>query len=277
MHRGAGLRAQANRFIVLVALVALLPLVAVVERLAKGYGRRLALRGISAIARVCGVRFEVRISARGPLPSPAIFTPNHSSPMDIPAMLVAQPALRFLAASDLFRIPLLATAMRALDTVPIDRHHPDIAHRQLDELIDNGDHDDDFVIFPEGGIAPTPQGLPFKTGAFALAIQTATPIIPVAIHGARDVLPGRRFLAVRPGAVVVELLEPVYPTGLSLEDRGALRDRVQAAVSAALASGRTAGSPGPGHRGPAGPRLGDPSEVDLSDGTAQVAPSVGRT
>ena len=94
----------------------------------------------------------------------------------------------------------------------------------------------DLVIFPEGGIAPSDQLLPFKTGAFVLAIQTGTPVVPVAIHHARDVLPPHGRLAVRPGTVIVELLEPVDTTGLSFEDRGALRDRVRSAVDAALAA-----------------------------------------
>ena len=95
----------------------------------------------------------------------------------------------------------------------------------------------DLVIFPEGGIAPMGRLLPFKTGAFVLAIQTGTPVVPVALHHAQDVLPARGRLAVRPGTVVVELLEPVDTTGLTFDDRGALRDRVRSAVAAALEAG----------------------------------------
>jgi len=174
-------------------------------------------------------------------PSPALYTPNHSSPIDIAALLVARPGARFLGAADLFRIPLLAGAMRALGTVPINRREPAVARKQMDELTErfNDGEGFDLVIFPEGGIAPSAQLLPFKTGAFVLAIQTGTPVVPVAVHHARDVLPPHARLAVRPGTVIVELLEPVDTTDLTFEDRGALRDRVQSAVDAALRAERS--------------------------------------
>jgi 1-acyl-sn-glycerol-3-phosphate acyltransferase len=228
-------RSQANRVVVVLALIVLLPTVAVVERVRRGAGQRLAIAGVRLVARVCGVRFEVRAQATMPPPG-AIYAPNHSSPVDIPAMLLARPELCFLAAADLFKIPLLSGAMRALRTIPIDRRHTDVAHGQLDDLA-AAERLYDIAIFPAGGIAPASGRLPFKTGAFVLAVRTGVPVVPVAIHGSADVLPPRGYLAVRPGTVCVELLEPVDTAGLTIEDRGDLRDRVAAAVVAALAGG----------------------------------------
>jgi 1-acyl-sn-glycerol-3-phosphate acyltransferase len=232
-------RPQLNRIVVVLALIGLLPTVAVVERVRRGAGQRLAIAGVRSVARVCGVSFEV-VARSTPPPPGAVYAPNHSSPIDIPAMLLARPGLRFLAAADLFRIPLLAGAMRSLRTIPIDRRHADVAHGQLDELAAT-ERLDDIAIFPEGGIAPASGRLPFKTGACVLAIRTGVPIVPVAIHGSADVLPPRGHLAVRPGTIRVELLEPVDTAGLTIEDRGDLRDRVEAAVVAALTGGPPAG------------------------------------
>jgi len=215
-------RARLNRLVAGLALCVALPLVALVGRVRPVRGRNLALRAVRLVARLVGVTFEV---------------PNHSSPVDIPALLTACPDIRFLAAADLFRVPLLASAMRALRTIPIDRRNSEVAHRQLDAVIAGPDHTSDLAIFAEGGIAPAGQRLPFKTGAFAVAIQTGTPIVPVAVHGSARVLPPRSFLALRPGTVVVELLEPVTTVGLSLDDRAALRDRVESLVCTALARG----------------------------------------
>lgn len=230
-------RTQLNRVVTFVALCVALPLVATVEKVRPGRGRGVALRAVRLVAGMLGVSFAVVGRLTDEPADRSIYVPNHSSPMDIPALLSARPDIRFLAAADLFRIPLLSSAMRALRTVPIDRRNSDVAHHQLDTLVARPDQASDLAVFAEGGIAPRSERLPFKTGAFALAILTGTPVVPVAIHGSADVLPPRSFLAVRPGTVVVEFLEPVRSVGLSLEDRGALRDRVETAVISALAVG----------------------------------------
>jgi len=238
-HRLRGvLRAQGNRALVVAGLVALLPVAVVGERLRRGSARRLLRRGLSILAPLCGVRFEVRGRPPGGR-SGAVVVANHSSPMDIPALLWADPDVRFVATSGLFRIPVLAAAMRALGTVPIDRHHHDRAQRQLDRMVDGTDLDagGDVAVFAEGGIAPTGRRLPFKTGAFSLAIRSGRPVVPAAIHGSDRVLePGGRLL-VRPGVVTVEFLGSVEVAGLTTDDRHALRDRVRDRICDAVDSG----------------------------------------
>lgn len=228
------LRAQVNRVIVLGGLVVLLPLVVVGERVRHGSGRRLLRWGLSIVAALCGVHFEVR--GRPPADrTGAVVVANHSSPMDIPALLWADPDVRFLAAADLFRVPLLASAMRAIGTLPIDRRDHDRATDQLDRMTARGaaGGPDDLVVFAEGGIAPPGRMLPFKTGAFVLAIRAARPVLPVAIRGSDRVLAPHGRLLVRPGVVTVEFLDPVATVGLTIDDRHVLRDHVQAVVRTA--------------------------------------------
>jgi len=192
---------------------------------------------VSILASLCGVRFEVR--GRSPDDrAGAVVVANHSSPMDIPALLWADPDVRFVATAGLFRIPVLAAAMRSVGTVPIDRHDHDHARRQLDRMVDGPDlvGVGDLAVFAEGGIAPAGRRMPFKTGAFSLAIRTGSRVVPTAIRGSDRVLaPGGRLL-VRPGVVTVEFLEPVEVAGLTLEDRHVLRDHVRDQVCAAVGS-----------------------------------------
>ena len=230
-------RSQLNRFIVALALLVALPLVALSERLRPGAGRRLAVGAVRTVARVCGVRIVVRQSPDIDPASPYVFVANHSSPLDIAAVLVACPDVRFIAAAELFRIPLLAAAMRALDTVPLERRDPELARRQLVELAQaDAGGNWRLVIFPEGGIAPSGERLPFKSGAFSLAIQAGVQVLPVAISGTDVSLPPRSFLAVRPGQVSVRLLAPISTQGLGPDDRGTLRDKTREIVVSSLQS-----------------------------------------
>ena len=108
--------------------------------------------------------------------------------------------------------------------------------QQLDRLVNQRDlvAGGDVAVFAEGGIAPVGQRLPFKTGAFSLAIRTGCPVVPVAIRGSDRLLPPNGHLLVRSGVVIVEFLDVVDTTGLTLDDRHAVRDHVCDLVSEAV-------------------------------------------
>ncbi len=226
-------RAQVNRPVVVVFVVCALPAIALVERLAPGRGRQLAVRAIRLLGRLCGVTFDVR--SPGPLDGNGsyVLVPNHSSPLDIAAMLLADDRVQFLAAAGLFRIPLLASAMRALGTRPIDRHDTTHAYAQLAKLAGD-DQPLRLAVFAEGGIAPAGRRLPFKKGAFVLAVDAGASVVPVAIRHTDRLLPPGARMGLRPGTVVVDLLPPVPTAGLTGADVDGLRQQVQAAVLAQL-------------------------------------------
>lgn len=221
------LRAQYNRIIVSIGLLVLLPVVVIGEKVRAGSGRSLLRWGVSIVATMCGIRFDIR-GRPAEDRREAVLVPNHSSLLDIPALFWADPDVRFVATAGLFRIPVLAAAMRAVGTVPIDRHDHERAQDQLDELVGRRDFvaGGDVAMFAEGGIAPAGQRLPFKTGAFSLAIRTGCPVVPVAIRGSDRLLPPKGRLLVRSGVVIVEFLDSIVTTGLTLEDRHPLRDHV---------------------------------------------------
>ena len=227
-------RSHVNRIIVLSALLVVLPLIAVAERIRPGWGRAFAVRAIRWTGRLCGVTFDVRGSRRSEGRGSCVLVPNHTSPLDIVALLVARPDARFVAAAELFRIPLLRAAMRALGTVPIRRGDRRGARTRIDEL-SRPESDRELVMFPEGGIASTPEVLPFKTGPFVVAIRTGVPVVPVAIRGAARVLPPGGRLRLRPGTVRVDILDPVTTVGLDLDDRRPLADTARDRVLHALA------------------------------------------
>lgn len=233
------LRAQCSQVLAVVAVTAVLPVVVVAEVLRPGSGRAIAGRACRSLGRFSGVHFDTRGTERLDPDRTYVLVPNHSSFLDIPAVLLAGTKVRFVAAAGLFRIPILAAAMRALGTEPIDRHHPAAALRQLSELADlaRDPRPRWMVIFAEGRMAPAGQRLPFRNGAFTLAIDAGVPVVPVAIHGAAQALPpGARF-AVRPGSVTVDMLAPIDTAGMSASDRDELRDRVRQAVVERLAAG----------------------------------------
>ena len=65
-----------------------------------------------------------------------------------------------------------------------------------------------LVIAPEGTRSPTPRLLPFKKGAFHLAMQARVPMIPVVIRNASEIMPAHSMI-LTPGTVQVRVLPPV--------------------------------------------------------------------
>jgi 1-acyl-sn-glycerol-3-phosphate acyltransferase len=88
------------------------------------------------------------------------------------------------------------------------------------------------MIFPEGTRSTTGDLLPFKDGAFRLAIDAGVPILPLAVTGTGTALPKRGFVIGRSEAEV-RVLEPVETAGLTPKDVPALRDQVRARIVAA--------------------------------------------
>lgn len=242
------LRAEVNRLLVPVVMTVILTSIVVGGLLRPRSGGRIARRLILLLAPLLGVSFEVHGAERLDPEGSYVLAPNHSSPLDIPGLLVASPDVAFAATAELFRTPVLAAAMRALRTIPLERGRPEAARRAFAEAVERLGAGARVVIFPEGRMAPPGELLRFKSGAFLFAIAARVPVVPVAIHGASALMPRHARMRVRPGRVVVELLGPIPTDGLGFADRHTLRERIRSALEVALGhrdGGRGASPGGP--------------------------------
>jgi 1-acyl-sn-glycerol-3-phosphate acyltransferase len=86
------------------------------------------------------------------------------------------------------------------------------------------------VVFPEGTRGVGRELLPFKKGGFVLAIETGTPIAPIAVVGTAAVLP-KKSLKIESGAVEVRIGEPIETQAVALRDK----DRIVCAVRESIA------------------------------------------
>jgi 1-acyl-sn-glycerol-3-phosphate acyltransferase len=92
-----------------------------------------------------------------------------------------------------------------------------------------------FGVFVEGTRGMPGELLPFKKGAFHLAFQTSSPIIPVAIRNT-DWMMGKRTGVAYPGEIEMVLLPAIETAGLNSDDH--LMDilrRTRSAIAAELA------------------------------------------
>ena len=87
------------------------------------------------------------------------------------------------------------------------------------------------MIFPEGTRSKTEDLLPFKDGAFRLAIEQGADVLPIAVSGTRRALPKHswRFATSR-GLVTVGT--PISTKGMTLADVERLKEQARAQILA---------------------------------------------
>ena len=157
---------------------------------------------------------------------------NHLSTLDIMTCFLAVPVpIRYLAKKELFRIPLMAQAMRRVGIIEVDRAARSAIHnsvnKQAKELIASKRS---LIIYPEGTRPRDGVMKPFKKGAFTMAIAAQLPILPVSIHGTYEAaVPGKPWFR---GGPVTAIVHPAVETeGLTSSDANGLRDEVREIIA----------------------------------------------
>ncbi len=186
------------------------------ERAAKRWSR-LALT-------LCGVRMRVTGLDNLKDIRAGILIANHASYID-PVVLMAAipPDFHFIAKRRLADYLLIGTVIRRARHVTIEK--ADVSQRlagakdiaallRTDELL---------MIFPEGTFLRSPALLPFRLGAFKAAVETGRPIVPIAIHGTRRMLPDGTWLF-RWGPIEVTVGAPLVARTQGWQEMVRLRD-----------------------------------------------------
>jgi 1-acyl-sn-glycerol-3-phosphate acyltransferase len=179
------------------------------------------------ILKTSGIRVRVEGLEHVNPQAPAIFCVNHQSSMDIPVLLVNLPfQFRFVAKRSLFRYPFMGWHLRRSGHIAVHRDRPGEARRSLDEAVRKIREGYPVVVFPEGGRSRTGEILPFKAGAFHLAVRSGVPIMPVTLNGTMAVLKPDT-VHIRPGRVEMIVHPSIRTAGLTSEDVRQLAERVR--------------------------------------------------
>lgn len=127
---------------------------------------------------------------------------NHSGLHDILSLAAHLPIhFRWVAKKSLFGVPFMGWHMRRAGYIPIDRENPREAARSIiaaAEIIRGGIN---AIAFPEGTRSHNGDLGAFHSGAFALALRTGVPLVPVTLEGShRVIMPKTR--RVNPGVII---------------------------------------------------------------------------
>ena len=166
-----------------------------------------------------------------------IFCINHVSAFDLFVVFQSIPYFhRSFQDISHFKIPIYGGCIRVFGQIPVDRSDKALireAFARATEMLHGGDS---FVVFPEGHRTRDGRLGPFYPGAFRLAVQAGVPVVPMGMHGLRNVCPAGDWRT-RPGRVNVLFGEPIPTEGLGPQDVDDLRRRTRAALNDLMARG----------------------------------------
>jgi 1-acyl-sn-glycerol-3-phosphate acyltransferase len=159
-----------------------------------------------------------------------IFVSNHQSIVDIFIGSKIFPRVTsFIAKKELKLIPIFGWAAAVVGVLFIDRARG-AQNKSLSSVGDLLRCGFNFIIYPEGTRSPDGKILPFKRGAFVMAISSQVPVVPVTILDTYRVCP-KHHVAISPGTVHVIVDDPISTIGLKIDDRHALSDQVHSIMS----------------------------------------------
>ena len=162
---------------------------------------------------------------------PYVAVSNHESYADIFLISHFPWEMKWLSKDTMFRIPVMGWMMRMANDIPIVRGKRESVVSAMKGCRDRLGKRVSVMIFPEGTRSPDGDLLPFKDGAFKLAIEAGAPILPIAVAGTRDCMAKGSF-AFRRARAKARVLPPIPTTGLTNQDVAGLRDRTRMLIDA---------------------------------------------
>lgn len=142
-----------------------------------------------------GVKFDIIEGQEHLSTRPAVFIGNHQTELDVLLLgAIFPPYCSVTAKKSLRNIPFLGWFMALSRTVFIDRGNRETAMKAFDgAVVEMKTHRQSVFIFPEGtrSYSDEPTLLPFKKGAFHLAVKAGVPIVPIAVENYSHIMSPR--------------------------------------------------------------------------------------
>jgi len=163
-----------------------------------------------------------------------IFTPNHQSLIEVPLFVTylgRNPA--YLGKKEIFKYPVFGYGIRLIGVVPVDRSNSPAAVESAKLATENLRRGKSYVVYPEGTRSRDGRMLPFKKGAFMMALDAGVPVVPVTVSGATKIMP-KGEVKVFPSTVRITVHEPISTVGYSRENVGELIEKTRAQIFSAL-------------------------------------------
>jgi 1-acyl-sn-glycerol-3-phosphate acyltransferase len=164
----------------------------------------------------------------------AVIVANHASHYAFYALAAALPVQwRAVMRRGMRRIPVFGVVGKLAGHVFIRLGDSALARADLRQATERLREGYWLLVFPEGRPSPAGSVLPFKTGAFRLAIESGTPVLPVALEE-RYRRGEKRAWDAAPARIALRIGKPIPTAALEDHDAQALAERARTEILGAL-------------------------------------------
>lgn len=178
--------------------------------------------------RLSGVKLKVTGQEHLDPKQTYVFVANHWSYLDAaPLFCGTGRRMGMVAKKELLKAPILGFGMGFVNVIAIDRSNRERAVETLKIATERLRSGISFGVCPEGTRARPGEMMPFKKGAFHMAVQAGVSVVPIALKNS-DQLMGRGTGEAWPGTIEMVMLPPVDTSSVSSdEDLRRLVEQVQ--------------------------------------------------
>jgi 1-acyl-sn-glycerol-3-phosphate acyltransferase len=184
--------------------------------------------------RILGLTMRLDTAGMWAQPNPFVIVANHQSNWDLFVLGCAVPRRTVsLGKKSLKWVPFFGQIYWLAGNILIDRGNAIRAKQAMLKTTDVMLHEDTSIwVFPEGTRNLGQGLLPFKKGAFQMAINAGVPIVPLCCSSYKSTMRLNRWHS---GGIVIKTLPPISTTGMTLDDMPALMERCRAQMQDCLA------------------------------------------
>ena len=162
-----------------------------------------------------------------------VMVANHLSLLDILVLFRLFTHFAWVSKVENFKVPVIGWNMRLNGYIPLVRGDPESAGQMMAQCRAALGRGTSIMMFPEGTRSRDGRVQRFRPGAFQLAIETSTTILPILITGTGDALPKRGFVLQGKHRIGITVLDPIPPSAFASDDPRQLAQQVQAVILAA--------------------------------------------
>lgn len=184
--------------------------------------------------RILGFDVELDVQGMHDQPRPCVIVANHQSNFDLFVFGCVVPKRTVtLGKTSLKWVPFFGQVYWLAGNVLIDRGNAEKAKQSMLQTTDVMQHHDTSIwVFAEGTRNLGQGLLPFKKGAFQMAIAAGVPIIPLCCSSYKKTMQLNRL---RSGPLRIRSLPPISTQGLTMDDMPALMERCREQMVACIA------------------------------------------
>ncbi|MCX6304954.1 MAG: lysophospholipid acyltransferase family protein [Bacteroidetes bacterium] len=155
--------------------------------------------------------WKIKVEGRNKIDPAQVYVmvSNHQSGLDILVLFKLHTHFKWVAKKGLFIIPFIGWNMALCGYIPIERGRGKSKLQMMDKAAESIRAGNSVIMFPEGTRSTDGNLQTYKTGAFRLALETKSPILPVVIKGTYHAIKKGGLLIHKNRQIKLVILDPI--------------------------------------------------------------------